>query len=141
MSNKNKSRVARYIHDEKYITVTDDWYPCYNDNKVKLKIHLICYCPPTSDGYTGSVSLQAWGADDTYVSKDFYVRYDGAKYNEFEDVHGKPELVNQYIDDTNATYIDNLKLMYMTWKRDIFDNIPNGVNRKWFLENGFSNGI
>ena len=43
---------------ERFITVEDDWYPCYEGNKVKLRLNLITY----GKYY---VKIAAWGADDT----------------------------------------------------------------------------
>ena len=50
---------------ERYITVTDNWYPCYEGNKVRVELSLT----PFLNKYY--VSLVAWGADDTAYTKDF----------------------------------------------------------------------
>ena len=50
---------------ERYITVTDNWYPCYEGNKVRVELSLT----PFLNKYY--VSLAAWGADDTAYTKDF----------------------------------------------------------------------
>lgn len=50
---------------ERYITVIDDWYPCYEGNKVRLRLSLTSFL----DKYY--VRLAAWGADDTAYVKDF----------------------------------------------------------------------
>jgi hypothetical protein len=50
---------------ERYITVTDNWYPCYEGNKVRLRLTLT----PFHNKYY--VRLAAWGADDTAYVKDF----------------------------------------------------------------------
>ena len=50
---------------ERYITVTDDWYPCYKGNKVRLRLSLISFLD------TYYVRLAAWGADDTAYVRDF----------------------------------------------------------------------
>ncbi len=62
---------------ERFITVEDDWYPCYEGNKVKLRLTLITY----GKYY---VKLAAWGADDTAYEQEFaYDNYEEAcsKYN------------------------------------------------------------
>ena len=71
---------------ERYITVTDDWYPCYKGNKVRLRLSLT----PFRDKYY--VRLAAWGADDTAYVMDFesskhYEAY--AKYQEFREIYNR----------------------------------------------------
>ena len=64
---------------ERYITVTDNWYPCYEGNKVRVELSLTLFF----NKYY--VSLSAWGADDTAYTKDFeYTTETEAKwkYNE-----------------------------------------------------------
>lgn len=48
-------------HEERMIPVTDDWHPCYEGNKVRLKLSLNYY---NGKYYT---ILSAWGKDDTGV--------------------------------------------------------------------------
>lgn len=63
---------------ERFITVEDDWYPCYEGNKVKLRLNLIAY------GKYYYVKIAAWGADDTAYEQEFeYYNYEEArdKYN------------------------------------------------------------
>ena len=50
---------------ERYITVTDDWYPCYEGNKVRLRLSLTSFLDKHY------VKLAAWGADDTAYEKEF----------------------------------------------------------------------
>lgn len=50
---------------QRYITVTDDWYPCYEGNKVRLRLSLSSFL----DKYY--VKLAAWGADDTAYEQEF----------------------------------------------------------------------
>ena len=50
---------------QRYITVTDDWSPCYEGNKVRLRLSLSSFL----DKYY--VKLAAWGADDTAYEKEF----------------------------------------------------------------------
>lgn len=131
-----------YKKKERYVTVTDDWYPCYEGNKVRLNIHIVRPKNKKHIGILGYVAVQAWGMDDTGVDKEFSVRYDGVKYTEFEYGHNnKNEKINEYVDDTNTIYKQHLEEVYRAWKKDIFDCVPDGVNRQWFLENGFADGI
>lgn len=58
---------------ERFITVKDDWYPCYEGNKVKLILSLNTF----QDNYY--VKLAAWGADDTAYEMEFdYDNYEDA---------------------------------------------------------------
>jgi len=45
------------LNNERYITVTDDWYPCYKGHKVKLSLALCFF----KNYY---IKLSVWGADD-----------------------------------------------------------------------------
>lgn len=45
---------------ERMVTVTDDWHPCFDGNKVRLRLGLYFF----KNYY---VKLSAWGADDTGV--------------------------------------------------------------------------
>ena len=45
---------------ERMVCVTDDWYPCYPGNRVRLRLSLNYF-----RGYY--VKLAAWGMDDTAV--------------------------------------------------------------------------
>ena len=49
---------------ERMVLVTDNWYPCFDGNKVRLKLKL-CYFK----GYY--IKLSAWGADDTGVEIEY----------------------------------------------------------------------
>jgi len=63
---------------DRMVTVTDDWYPNYPDNKVKLSIFLSY--KPRIDHYL--VRMCVWGADDTGMELDFTSRdYDTLKYH------------------------------------------------------------
>lgn len=134
-----------FKEEKRYVVVTDDWHPCYDGNRVMLNIHLIIpkqiWNLPSDEYPIGWVAIQAWGEDDTYVEKEFSVKYDGTKYTEFEyGRDNKGEKINEYTDDTNTIYKRHLEEMYRAWKKDIFDCVPYGVNMQWFLENGFTNG-
>ena len=51
---KNKIKI---LYKEKYIKVTDNWYPCYKGNKIKLSVSL--------NNFNGFyVKIIACGADD-----------------------------------------------------------------------------
>ena len=91
---------------DRMVTVTDDWHPNYEGNKVKLSIFLSYMNKP--DFHTCFVRMCVWGADD-----------DGME-----------------IDYTGIDY-DDLKWHYDLWKKNIFDKVPDGVNKEWFYEHGF----
>lgn len=55
----------QYYVKERFITVTDDWYPCYEGNKVKLRLTL------TSFLNKYYVKFAAWGADDTAYEVEY----------------------------------------------------------------------
>lgn len=124
--------------------MTDDWHPCYDGNKVRLSIRMVYPDKCNSRKYKirpyAMVKVMASGNDDTYVVKEYGVQFDGSKYVEYEWTKNGKETINEYVDDTNELYKYKAALMYNAWKRDIFDCVPNGVNRQWFLENGFANG-
>lgn len=46
------------FYKERYIKVNDNWYPCFEGQRIKLKLSLCHF----KDYY---VRLAAWGADDT----------------------------------------------------------------------------
>ena len=133
-----------YKIEERYVTVTDDWYPCYDGNKVRLSIRMVypdkCNSRKCKIIPYAMVKVMASGNDDTYVVKEYGIQFDGSKYVEYEWTKNGKETINEYVDDTNELYKYKAALMYNAWKRDIFDCVPNGVNRQWFLENGFTNG-
>lgn len=90
------------MHEKKQrmITVTDNWHPCFDENKVRLTLSLNFF----RNYY---VKLSAWGADDTGVE----IEYDTSDY------------------DDAVAHFATLEKFY--------ESIPDGVNRRWFLRNGF----
>lgn len=92
---------------EKYelrmVTVTDDWFPCYPDNQVRLTIGIYNF-----GRYY--VKLTAWGMDDTGV-----------------------EIC------ADATDMDDSLVKYNELKK-IYDSIPDGVDKYWFIDHGFNYG-
>lgn len=77
---------------ERMIKVTDDWYPCYPGNRVRLCLSLNYF-----RGYY--VKLSAWGMDDTAVEieKAATDREDAIrKYDELEKIFDSiPDGVNR----------------------------------------------
>jgi hypothetical protein len=61
---------------ERFITVEDDWYPCYDGNKVKLNLMMFSY----DKKYY--IKLTAWGADDTAYEQEF-------EYDNYEEANSK----------------------------------------------------
>ena len=67
---------------KRFVKVTDDWYPCINQNQIEVYMLLI-YTPDDR----GFVRISAWGKDDfglamDYESKNYYDLV--AKYNEWK---------------------------------------------------------
>jgi len=91
-----------YEKKERYITVTDDWFPCYEGNKVRLSLSLNQW----RDEYY--VKIAAWGNDDYGLE----IVYDG--YSNLDDAREKYD-----------TLIP------------IFNNIPDGIDKDWFINKGF----
>ena len=90
------------IRKERYITVIDDWYPCYEGNKIKLILSLNSF----KDNYY--VKFAAWGADDTAYEVEF-------DYDNYEDANEKYNFLIP-----------------------IFEIIPDGINKEWFINHGFT---
>ena len=68
---------------DKFITVTDDWYPCFKGNTVKVSLFLT-YVPENNYHF---VRIMAWGNDDygltlDYNSEDYNRLLE--KYDEFK---------------------------------------------------------
>lgn len=58
-----------YKKEERYITVTDDWCPCYEGNKIKIII-LLMYNPEFPSH--NFVKIIASGADDYYLEAEYH---------------------------------------------------------------------
>lgn len=101
--------------EERMIEVTDNWYPCFDGNKIFLKIYLSWSSERSGYPAGGSVRMIATGADDTYVKME-------------------------YVSDGEYS-LHCLEDRYSHWKKHIFDKVPNGVDKKWFYEHGFVQGI
>lgn len=101
--------------ETRMIEVTDNWYPCFDGNKIELKIYLHWGSKRQHYPESGIVKIIAMGADDTYVEME-------------------------YTSDGEYS-LHRLEDRYSHWKRHIFDKVPNGVNKKWFYEHGFMHGI
>ena len=86
--------------DERYITVTDNWYPCYKGHKVKLSIGLYFF----KNYY---IKLSAWGADDFGL-----------------------EIEENFQNESDA-------MMRYKELEPYFRSIPDGVNKRWFRQQGF----
>lgn len=70
-----------YKRIERYITVTDDWYPCYEGNKVRLSLSLNQW---KNEYY---IKIAAWGNDDYGLE----IEYDG--YKNIEDARKKYDVL------------------------------------------------
>jgi len=80
---------------EKYVKVTDDWYPTFPDNKVRVALILNDL---DHKGYK-FVRICAWGADDFGLEMDFEgtSEENELKFNEWRDniYHRIPDLCNK----------------------------------------------
>lgn len=107
----NHSYDWRYMKETKFIQVTDDWYPCYEGNKVKLTIVLLCN-PNKQYSKYNCVKIIAAGADDYYLEAEYH-------------------------SESKTT----LELMYLTWAKQIFNEAHDGINKQWFLNRGLKRGV
>ena len=83
------------LHREKFVKTTDDWYPNFPEDKVKILLSL----QEMPGGYY-TVMLRAWGADDFALTLDktglanFYVAL--GLYQELEKIYESvPEIVTK----------------------------------------------
>ncbi|MBQ4523414.1 MAG: hypothetical protein IJA10_10775 [Lachnospiraceae bacterium] len=58
---------------DKFVKVTDDWYPCYDENTIKVSMFLT-YVPENNWCF---VRIMAWGNDDFGLEMD----YEDTDYN------------------------------------------------------------
>jgi len=69
---------------EKMVVVTDDWYPCFEGNKIKISIFITFF----NNSKYHFVKISVWGADD-FGLELYYENenYDNlvAKYNEWKE--------------------------------------------------------
>lgn len=99
-----------HIEEEKFVKVSDDWYPNWDGDTVKVKVFLT-YNETVPDGtFGGLVKIMAYGMDDDMVELDF--GSDNAK-------------------------LEDLKRAYVFFKKCVYDNIPDVVSHEWFEERGF----
>lgn len=70
---------------ERFIIVEDDWCPCYEGNKVKLRLTMFPY---DKKFY---VKLAAWGADDTTYEMEF-------EYYNFEPAYCQYNFLSTFFD-------------------------------------------
>lgn len=90
------------------LTVTDDWFPCYPNNQIKLSVFLIHFtrCESWDEHYM--IKINAWGMDDRGVE----------------------------IEKETNDYLYAIRI-YKELLR-LYESIPDGVNLHWFCNNGFS---
>lgn len=56
------------MEETKFVQVTDDWYPCYEGNKIKLTIGYIQHLDDKND----FIKIIASGADDYYLEAEYH---------------------------------------------------------------------
>ena len=92
---------------QRMVTVTDDWYPCFEGNQIRLSI-MMNHCKRNNkDVYW--VRICAWGADDFGLELD----YDA------------------------GPHFDMAQSIFQQWKEKVYDVIPDGVNQDWFYDHCF----
>ena len=101
----------RHMKETKFIQVTDDWYPCYEGNKVMLTIVLLYNSDKQYSKYN-CIKIIATGADDYYLEAEYH-------------------------SESKTT----LELMYLTWAKQIFNEAHDGINKQWFLNRGLKRGV
>ena len=89
---------------ERFITVTDNWFPCYEGNKVKLSLSLNQW----QDEYY--VKIAAWGNDDYGLE---------VVYGEYKDINEARKKYDSLIPIFNAIPdgIDKHWFINNSWKR------------------------
>lgn len=109
MGKKNKKSKTHYIYleKEKSISVTEDWFPCYNGNEIKVKI-VAYYNSEITFRSKGYVMVLAHGADDFGFERCMYS------------------------DD-----ITTIMSKYYLWADNIYGSIKDGTCKQWFIDNNF----
>ena len=79
---------------KRMITVSDDWYPCYNDNKVMLGLYIF-----EDDDY--AVKMTVWGADDFGLELGYY---NLSKQEAIDTFNSLLDLFNSVPENTNKTW-------------------------------------
>lgn len=108
----SKKKQFKQKREERMVQVTDDWYPCYPNNEVCLSIclgELKPYLKAPENKRIYTVHLSAWGMDDTGMELDY----------------------------NSPGHRGCAESVYNLWKKNIFDKVPDGVDRQWFYEHGF----
>lgn len=136
-----------YKAEERMIKVTDDWYPCYNNSEVRLRIMMLYHDSILTDESNGNyvpkggyVKIGAYGADDFYVEKEYSIScisFDGHDYIEKQYLKRTKKITSVFSDESGEEFKRRIENRYNYWKENIFDVVPDGVDARWFLENGF----
>lgn len=99
--------------ERRMVKVVDEWSPCYPNNEVQLSIVLRGIKPypkASEDKMTYYVKVTAWGMDDFGVELEY-------------------KIVGQRAIAEGR---------YDFWKHYIFDRVPDGIDKEWFYEHGFT---
>ena len=98
--------------EHRMVRAADDWHPCYPGNEICLSISmglLRPYIEVPVDETLYIVHFSAWGMDDFGMELD-------------------------YISPGSVEFAE---MVYCVWTKHIFDKVPDGVYKMWFLEHGF----
>lgn len=81
----------------KMVKVKDDWYPCFENNTVKVSL-MVLYAG-WNDKYPYYIKFQAWGADDFGLEKEkLFTDFDQIEeaYNYYKEQYNAiPEIVDK----------------------------------------------
>lgn len=89
---------------KRQVVVTDDWYPCIDGNKIDLHLMLLCYPSSHKDYGNYCAKLTAWGGDDTGIE------------------------IERICWDLPSALKEYNQLL------EIYNDIPDGVSRRWLCE-------
>ena len=98
--------MSRYddLKCKRQVVVTDDWYPCIDGNKIDLHLMLLCYPSSHKDYGNYCAKLTAWGGDDTGIE------------------------IERICWDLPSALKEYNQLL------EIYNDIPDGVSRRWLCE-------
>lgn len=143
-----------YLDDkQKYVSVTDDWYPCIYGNKVLVKLKAMILDAEDKKMRYGKdmevysdVHLVVTGKDDFYMEK----RYSIFKVKESDTfIEHVLEYTNsgtklhdvRYEDASHVKYVDKTYKVYQEYIMDWQYRIHDGFNQMMFKELGLVVGI
>lgn len=138
---------------QKYVSVTDDWYPCIYGNKVLVKLKVMILNSEDKKMRYGKdmelysdVHLVVTGNDDFYMEKRYSIfKIKGSDTfieHVLEDKNSGTQLHDvKYQDTSHMKYINKTEEMYRKYLMDWQYRIHDGFNKMMFKELGLVVGI